>query len=69
MEGLKDLTLEEVKYAIRLQIDFIQKEGEATADRILDATTDWPPQKKQQLPMLMSVVIADGAFAEHPEID
>ena len=39
------------------------------ADKILEATENWPPNKKQQIPMLMSIVIADGAFEEDPEID
>ncbi len=38
-------------------------------DRILEVTKNWPPNKKSELPLLLSVVIADGAFEDHPEID
>ena len=68
-EGVKDMSLEEVKYAIRLQINYIQQKGDVVADKILEATENWPPNKKQQIPMLMSIVIADGAFEDNPEID
>lgn len=67
--GIKDMSLEEVKYAVRLQSNFIQSEGEALADQIIQATANWPPQRKQSLPMMMSVIIADGAFEGHDEID
>ena len=68
-EGLKDMSLEEVKYAIRLQIQYIQEKGELVAGKIIEATQSWAPAKKSQIPMLMSVVIADGAFEDFPEID
>jgi len=38
-------------------------------DSLLDATKNWPANKKQELPYLLAVVIADGAFEDHPEID
>lgn len=36
---------------------------------LIEATKNWPMQKKSELPLLLSVVIADGAFEEHPDID
>lgn len=38
-------------------------------NKILEATQNWPAQKKASLPLLLSVVIADGAFDEYPEIN
>lgn len=61
--------MEEVKYAIRLQIEYLKSEGEEILDNILAATKNWPANKKSDLPLLLSVVIADGAFEDHPEID
>lgn len=34
-EQVKELTLEEVKYAIRLQIEYLRTEGEEILDKIL----------------------------------
>lgn len=65
----KELTLAEVKYAMRLQVEYIRAHGSELLDRLIEATRDWPVQKKSELPLYLSVVIADGAFEEHPEID
>ena len=38
-------------------------------DDVIDSTKDWPPQKKAMIPTLISIVIADCAFEDRPDID
>lgn len=65
-KDIKQLSLEETSSAIQLQTKFIQKEGESIAKKILDLATDWSDSKKKHIPMLINIMIADGAFDKYP---
>ena len=69
VENAQPMTLEEIKEIIRMQVDFIREHGVETADQVIEATKAWPPQKKAMLPTLISIVIADAAFEDRPDID
>lgn len=66
---LTPMKLEDAKFAFRQQIDFIKREGLEYAQLIVDATKDWSKEKKAALPLLLSMIITDGAFEGFPQLD
>ena len=63
------MPLEEVKKYLKMQITYLQNEGNQLIDAILLAVGGWSAQKKGMLPTLLAVVVADQAFEDNPEID
>lgn len=65
----KELSIDEVKKAINLQIDYMVAHGEEMADKLINTCSGWSQQDKMLVPTLLSVYIADEVFEDHPEID
>ena len=62
----KEISVEEVRKAISLQIAYIQENTDKIVNSIGNACASWAPQQKGSVPALLSVYIADEVFEDHP---
>ena len=65
-ENQQNMTLEEVKNCINMQIEYLKSEGEALIDQVILSVGGWSNQKKATLPTLIAVIVADQVFENNP---
>ena len=65
----KPMSLGDVKNCLRMQIEYLKKNGLELIDRVMEASKGWGTAKKSMLPTLLSLIVADETFEDHPEID
>jgi hypothetical protein len=67
--GNKDATLDDVKNAIRIQVNFMRQHGDQLVSTMIENCKDWQSEAKKFIPDVFTLYLSDEIALSHPEMD